>query len=71
MQTSATPWELIPSTVRSYLNSEQDKDIELAMQFCEHYGLDYQEARKLIILEMVAEQSANELARARRRGGKP
>jgi hypothetical protein len=63
----ATPWELIPSTVRSYINSEQPADIERALSYCAVYGLDYQEARRRIIAEMVREQSANEPARARRR----
>lgn len=65
---TSTPWALIPSTVRSYLNSEQPKDREVALSYCETYGLDYQEARKLIIQEMVAEYTANEPARERRRG---
>jgi hypothetical protein len=63
----ATPWELIPSTVRSYLNSEQDKDREVALALCQEYGLDYEAARRRITLEMVQEYAANEPARERRR----
>ena len=61
-------WHAYPPNLRSLINSEQDKDREVAMQFCEQYGLDYQDARRRIIAEMVAEYAANEPARARRRG---
>jgi hypothetical protein len=63
-----SPWHAYPSNLRSLINSEQDADRERAMQLCEHYGLDYEAARRRIIAEMVREQSANEPARARRRG---
>lgn len=65
-------WSTIPpylrATVRSYLNSEQEKDIERALEYCSAHGLDYQEARRIIVLEMVADYDANEPARERRRG---
>lgn len=70
-----SPYTAIPpylrSTVRSYLNSEQDKDIERALEYCEQYGLDYEEARRLIIAEMTRDYDANEPLRERRRRAKP
>lgn len=64
-------WHAYPPNLRSYINSEQEKDIELATAECERLGLDYEEARRLITLEMVAEYDANEPARARRRNTPP
>jgi hypothetical protein len=61
-------WHAYPPNLRSLINSEQDKDREVALALCQEYGLDYQEARRVIIAEMVAEYDANEPARARRRG---
>jgi hypothetical protein len=67
----SNPWQAIPpylrGTVRSYLNSEQPADVERALDYCATYGLDYQDARRVIIAEMVAEYNANEPARERRR----
>lgn len=60
-------WHDYPPNLRSLINSEQDKDREVAMSYCEQYGLDYQEARQRIIAEMVQEQDRNEPARERRR----
>lgn len=63
-------WHAYPPDLRSYINSEQEKDIERAMEYCKQYGLDYQQMRKLIIAEMVADYDANEPARAKRRTAK-
>jgi hypothetical protein len=63
------PWSALPPNLRSLINSEQDKDRERAMSLCQEYGLDYEAARRRIILEMVAEYNANEPARERRRTG--
>lgn len=54
------PWASVPremrSTVRSYINSENEKDRESALLFCEEYELDYPMMRKVIMDEMI-EQS--------------
>ena len=59
-----------PAHLRSYLNSDQPADIERALAECAQQGIDYQQARALILSEMVAEYEANEPARERRRADK-
>jgi len=59
MTTDATdPWAGVPaherSRVRAYINSEGEKDRELARRLCKKYGLDYAEIRAVIMCEMVA-----------------
>lgn len=55
-------WMKVPylyrSTVRSYINGEQDADRVRAMELCEQYGLDYQEMRAVVLAEMVEESRA-------------
>lgn len=48
----------LPPGLRSYVNSEQEKDREHAMKLCARYGLDYAELRRIILQEMVAESEA-------------
>ena len=56
------PWAGVPSTVRAYINSENEKDRETARRLCKRYGLDYTEMRAAIMQEMVAYE-ARRLAR--------
>jgi hypothetical protein len=60
-------WSKLPPHLRSYINSENEKDIECAEAECERLGLNYHQTRGQILREMVAEYDANEPARARRR----
>lgn len=66
----ATPWELVPSIAKSFINSEQPADQERALEYCKEYGLNYAATRRLIIAEMVSEYEANEPAREKRRKAK-
>jgi hypothetical protein len=63
-----SPWSAVPyaqrSTVRSYINSENEKDRETALALCQRYGLDYAAMRLVILAEMVAEWKAIEARRA-------
>jgi hypothetical protein len=60
-------WLAYPPNLRSYINSEQPADIAHAIAECARLGIDYDDARQAIVREMVAEQTANEPARERRR----
>lgn len=60
------PWAGVPvderSRTRAYINSENEKDRDLALRLCKKYGLDYAEMRAVIMREMV-EESARIAAR--------
>lgn len=53
------PWANVPrdmrSIVRLYINSEQERDRERAIMFCEEYELDYEVMRKVILDTMIEE----------------